>query len=196
MDLCDIKVGCNYTWTTLVPNPNELNSALSYFLHLGQLTDPRQRVVGSLLAQIMSEPAFNALRTKEQLGYVVSCSRWNLPGDSQLGLRIVVQSERKSNYLEERVEAFLDTMDQKIREMDSGEFYDFKSGLQQRWKEPAKNLVEEVSRYWSQIDSGYLDFLRGEYDKHIFYTRINVLSLDTQAATMPICSRKWRNRRF
>lgn len=110
----------------------------------------------------MSEPAFNALRTKEQLGYVVSCSRWNLPGDSHFGLRIVVQSERRPGYLEERVEAFLDTMDQKIREMGSAEFHDFKSGLQQRWKEPAKNLAEEVARYWSHIDSGYLDFLRGK----------------------------------
>ena len=112
--------------------------------------------------QIMSEPAFNALRTKEQLGYVVSCSRWYLPGDSQFGLRIVVQSERRSGYLEYRVDAFLDSMDQKIQQMSAGEFHEFKSGLQQRWKEPAKNLSEEVSRYWSQIDSGYLDFLRGE----------------------------------
>lgn len=158
----DVRVGCNYAWTARVPNPDEPNSALSYYLHLGQLTVPRRRVIGLLLIQIMSEPAFNALRTKEQLGYVVSCSRWNLPGDSQFGLRIVVQSERGSGYLEERVEAFLDSMDQKIREMGPGEFHDFKSGLQQRWKEPAKNLAEEESRYWSHIDSGYLDFLRGE----------------------------------
>lgn len=161
VDLADIMVGCNYVWTAPVPNPNELNSALSYYLHLGQLTDPQQRVVGLLLAQILSEPAFNTLRTKEQLGYVVSCSRWSLSGDSQFGLRIVVQSEHGSGYLEERVEAFLDSMDQKILEMDSGEFHDFKSSLQQRWREPAKNLAEEVLRYWSQIDSGYLDFLRG-----------------------------------
>ena len=169
MDPVDIKVGCNYVWTTPVPNPNELNSALSYYLYLGQLTDPRQRVVGSLLAQIMSEPAFNTLRTKEQLGYVVSCSKWNLLGDSHFGLRIVVQSERRSGYLEHRVEAFLDSMDQKIREMGSGEFLDFKSGLQQRWREPPKNLAEEVSRYWSQIDSGFFDFLRSECKQYALH---------------------------
>jgi insulysin len=173
MRLFHVKVGCNYAWTARVPNPDEPNSALSYYLHLGQLTDPRQRVIGLLLIQIMSEPAFNALRTKEQLGYVVSCSRWNLPGDSQFGLRIVVQSERGSGYLEERVEAFLDSMDQKIRELTPGEFHDFKSGLQQRWKEPAKNLAEELSRYWSHIDSGYLDFLRGECEYTCFLHACN-----------------------
>ena len=178
MHLPDVKVGCNYAWASQVPNPNEANSALSYYLHLGQLTDPRQRVVGFLLVKIMSEPAFDALRTKEQLGYVVSCSRWNLPGDSHFGLRIVVQSERSSAYLEGRVEAFLDSMDQKIREMRSGEFHDFKSGLQQRWKEPPKNLAEEVSQYWSQIDSGYLNFLRGECECIVVYIRITYLLLD------------------
>lgn len=173
MDVLDIKIGCNYAWTTLVPNPDEPNSALSYYLYLGELTDPRSRVVGLLLVQIMSEPAFNALRTKEQLGYIVSCSRWNLSGDSQFGLRILVQSERRSGYLEERVEAFLDSMDQKIQEMGSEEFHDFKSGLQQRWKEPAKNLAEEASRYWLQIESGYLDFLRGECEHACFLLAYN-----------------------
>ncbi|KIK90629.1 hypothetical protein PAXRUDRAFT_831530 [Paxillus rubicundulus Ve08.2h10] len=162
-----LSEGCNYAWTGPVPNPDESNSALTYYLHLGRLTDPQQRVVGSLLAQIMSEPAFNTLRTKEQLGYIVSCSRWDLPGDSQCGLRIVVQSERGSGYLEERVEAFLDGMDAKIREMEIGEFNEFKSGLQQRWRQPAKNLGEEASRYWAHIDSGYLDFLRRYEDADI-----------------------------
>jgi insulysin len=152
--------GCNYAWVSQVPNPNEANSALTYYLHLGQLTDPRQRVVGFLLVEIMSEPAFDALPT---IGDLVLCSRWDLPGDSHFGLRILLQSERSSAYLEGRVEAFLDTMDQKIREMRSGEFQDFKSGLQQKWKEPPEDLGEELLRYWSQIESGYLDFLR-EYE--------------------------------
>ncbi|KAN0077100.1 Metalloenzyme, LuxS/M16 peptidase-like protein [Tylopilus felleus] len=159
--------GCNYAWASQVANPNEANEALTYYLHLGQLTDPRQRVVGFLLVEIMSEPAFDALRTKEQLGYVVSCSRWDLPGDSHFGLRIVVQSERSSAYLEGRVEAFLDSMDEKIREMRSGEFQDFKNGLQQSWKEPPEDLAEEVSRYWPHIHSGYLDFLRDYEDANL-----------------------------
>ncbi|KAL4067799.1 Metalloenzyme, LuxS/M16 peptidase-like protein [Scleroderma citrinum] len=152
--------GCNFTWKAPVPNSNEPNSALTYYLHLGQLTNLQQRVLGTLLAHIMSEPAFNILRTKEQLGYIVSCSRWTLSGDSHFGLRIVVQSERGTGYLEERVEAFLDTMDSKLEEMSTEEFNDFKRGLQQRWREPAKNLGEEASRYWQQIDSGFFDFLR------------------------------------
>jgi len=125
------------------------------------------------MAHIMSEPAFNILRTKEQLGYIVSCSRWTLSGDSQFGLRIIVQSERGTGYLEERVEAFLDTMDSKFEEMDIEEFNDFKRGLQHRWREPPKNLGEEASKYWQQIDSGFLDFLRRELPRACLSCLIN-----------------------
>ena len=180
--LPDVKAGCNYAWVSQVPNPNEANSALTYYLHLGQLTDPRQRVVGFLLVEIMSEPAFDALPT---IGDLVLCSRWDLPGDSHFGLRILLQSERSSAYLEGRVEAFLDSMDEKIREMRSGEFQDFKSGLQQKWKEPPEDLGEELLRYWSQIESGYLDFLRGECKCMVVYMRITYLSLDFQNTRMP-----------
>ncbi|KAH7889516.1 Metalloenzyme, LuxS/M16 peptidase-like protein [Phlebopus sp. FC_14] len=152
--------GSNYLWTAPVPNPNEANSSLTYYVHLGPLTDRKRRVTGILLAQILSEPAFNVLRTKEQLGYIVACSRWNLPGDSQFGLRIIVQSERLPTYLEKRVEVFLEGMEIKLEGMEIDEFNEFKRGLQQRWREPAKNLGEEASRFWAHIDSGYFDFLR------------------------------------
>lgn len=113
-----------------------------------------------LLSQILSEPAFDILRTKEQLGYIVSASRWTAPGHNDTGLRIVVQSERGPVYLEGRVEAFLDHMKGVIELMTDEEFAEQKHGLERKWREVAKNLEEEVSRFYVHIDSGYLDFLR------------------------------------
>ena len=85
---------------------------------------------------------------------------WNAHGDNDVGLRIVVQSERGPVYLEERVEAFLDLMKGTIELMTDEEFVEQKNGLERKWREVPKNLNEEVSRFWAQIDSGYLDFLR------------------------------------
>ena len=155
--------GSNYIWTIPVPNPNEPNSSLTYYTHLGSRNDLRLRVVGSLLVQILSEPAFNVLRTQEQLGYIVSCSQWGLPGDVHFGIRILVQSERHPTYLEERVEAFLDFMKSKLENMPESEFSEQKTGLERKWKEAAKNLVEETNRYWAQIESGVFDFYRRVY---------------------------------
>ncbi len=152
--------GTNHVWSYPVPNPNEPNSVLTYYVHYGSKIDLRLRVTAALLTQILSEPAFNILRTKEQLGYIVSANMWNAHGDNDVGLRIVVQSERGPVYLEERVDAFLDLMKDTIELMTDEEFVEQKSGLERKWREVPKNLNEEVSRFWAQIDSGYLDFLR------------------------------------
>ncbi|KDQ61093.1 hypothetical protein JAAARDRAFT_32094 [Jaapia argillacea MUCL 33604] len=170
---------CNYIWATTVPNPNEPNSSLTYYLHLGSLLDQHFRVVTSLLAQILSEPAFNVLRTKEQLGYIVSCSAWHLAGESEKGLRLVVQSEKPPPYLEERVEAFLGGMKKTIEEMSDEEFQEQKKGLERKWTEKPKNIGEETNRYWGHIDSGFLDFLRRAKDAEVLQsvTKDDVLSI-------------------
>ncbi|KAF9566323.1 insulin-degrading enzyme [Agrocybe pediades] len=154
--------GANYTYSAPIPNPNQANSALTYFTYCGTVVDDKLRVASQVLTQILSEPAFNVLRTREQLGYIVSCSSWVLPGASERGIRIVVQSEKKPTYLEDRVEAFLDEMKAKIEAMDDAEFEVHKSSLEKKWLEADKNLSEEVSRYLAYINSGQLDFLRKE----------------------------------
>jgi len=103
------------------------------------------------------------LRTQEQLGYIVACSQWTLPGDVHFGIRILVQSERHPTYLEERVEAFLGFMKSKLETMPEGEFLEQKTGLERKWREGAKNLIEETNRYWAHIEPGVLDFHRRVY---------------------------------
>ena len=61
-----------------------------------------------LFAQIVQEPCFNVLRTKEQLGYIVFSGTKVQTG--MVGFRVLVQSERDPVYLEERVEAFLSSV--------------------------------------------------------------------------------------
>ncbi|KAI0282121.1 Metalloenzyme, LuxS/M16 peptidase-like protein [Russula aff. rugulosa BPL654] len=175
----ELPEGTNHVWSTPVPNPNEPNSALTYYVHYGSNIDRHLRVVAALLNQILSEPAFDILRTKEQLGYIVAANAWTAPGHNDTGLRIVVQSERGPVYLEGRVEAFLDHMKGVIELMTDEEFAAQKHGLERKWREVAKNLVEEVSRFWVHIDSGYLDFSRRTEDTEYLMTvsKEDVLSL-------------------
>lgn len=112
------------------------------------------------MSQILSEPAFNVLRTQEQLGYIVSLTSWTLPGSSERGLRVVVQSERPPAYLEERVEAFLDSMKTTIETMSDTEFAEHKNGLEKKWLEAEKSLSDETTRFTAHVNSGQWDFLR------------------------------------
>jgi insulysin len=154
----------NNIWTTSVPNANEPNSSLTYYMHVGNRTSSTLRVTASLLTQILSEPAFNVLRTKEQLGYIVLCSTWVLAGSGCAGIRIVIQSEKGPAYLESRVDAFLDGMKTVLEEMKDEEFEEQKNGLNKKLTEKAKTVGEETNIFWSHIDSGYLDFFRRARD--------------------------------
>ncbi|KAI0780630.1 insulin-degrading enzyme [Trametes elegans] len=169
----------NYIWTTPVPNKNEPNSSLTYYMHIGKNTEPSVRAPTALLTHILSEPAFNVLRTREQLGYIVSASQWHLTGSGQTGIRVVVQSERQPAFLEQRVEAFLREMDEKLQTMSAEEFQEHKAALQKRWREAPKNLGEEVTRYWSHIEHGYLDFHRRDNDADLLenVTKDDILAL-------------------
>ncbi|KAJ7709455.1 Metalloenzyme, LuxS/M16 peptidase-like protein [Mycena rosella] len=169
----------NHTWTSIIPNPNQANSALTYYVHFGSIVNQHLRVTSSLLTQILQEPAFNILRTKEQLGYIVSCSGWLLAGQSEKGLRIVVQSEKTPGYLEDRVEAFLEGMKTTIEEMSAEDFAEHKGGLKKRWTEAEKNLTEEASRFAVHVTNGQWDFLRNEKDAEFLegVTKEDVLSM-------------------
>lgn len=61
-----------------------------------------------LLAQIIAEPCFNTLRTKEQLGYIVFSGIRRTSGAQ--GLRVIVQSDKHPQYVENRIDSFLTSM--------------------------------------------------------------------------------------
>ena len=62
----------------IVPNPENVNSGIEYFCQTSSVTDYRNRACLHLLAQIGREKAFDFLRTKLQLGYLV----WSAVRDS------------------------------------------------------------------------------------------------------------------
>ncbi|KAG8745619.1 Insulinase (Peptidase M16) [Ceratobasidium sp. 414] len=153
---------CNYVWEDAVPNKDDPNSSITYYVEVGDSTDPRLRAVLSLFGQMVSEPAFNQLRTKEQLGYVVSSGVWLSIGSS--GWRVVAQSEHKPRYLEARIDNFLDLFRETLATMPDTEFERQRDSYALKRLEKLKNLGEEASRFWAHIESGYEDFLRRETD--------------------------------
>lgn len=65
-----------------------------------------------LFCQLVDEPCFDQLRTKEQLGYIVSSGTRRSRGVQ--GFRVIVQSTRDLEYVNQRIELFLDSM--KVKE--------------------------------------------------------------------------------
>uniref|UniRef100_A0A060T1A7 ARAD1C18700p n=1 Tax=Blastobotrys adeninivorans TaxID=409370 RepID=A0A060T1A7_BLAAD len=142
-----------------------VNSAIEYFLQVGSATDFDLKARLDLFVQIAVEPAFNQLRTKEQLGYVVFSSVRSTR--TTLGYRVLVQSERTTDYLESRIDAFLVGLGKMLDNMPEKEFQSYVQAAVAKKLEKVKNLREEGDRYWMRIQSGYYNFVQHEKDAEL-----------------------------
>lgn len=154
--------GSSFTYQRKLKDPANINHCIEYFLYIGDRSDRSLRAKLQMLAQMTDEPAFNQLRTKEQLGYVVwSGGRTTA---TTFGYRVTIQSERPAEYLESRINAFLSQFGEELQNMSAEEFESHRRSLVNRRQEKLKNLDSETSRFSSHIDSGYYDFFQVDED--------------------------------
>ncbi|GJJ12380.1 hypothetical protein Clacol_006621 [Clathrus columnatus] len=150
--------GSNFIYKSEVPNPKEVNSCLVYTCYVGRIVDRNLSALNGLLLHMMREPAFDELRTKQQLGYVVFVIRHESRG--MLGTKVIIQSERSPEYLESRVDKFLTQYRAQLEKISPEEFQRQKEGLISAKLERLDNLNAECNRFWSRIVTGYCDFTR------------------------------------
>jgi len=131
-------------------NPCEENSSFEYYLQLGYGRSSTERCFVDMIEQLIYEPCYDTLRTKEQLGYIVS-SGSRLTGGIQ-GLCITIQSRtHPCHYLESRVEIFLEDFGRKLLEMEEDEFETNKKSLLDSKRVKDRNIAEEAERLWDAL---------------------------------------------
>ncbi|KAI8581774.1 hypothetical protein K450DRAFT_231119 [Umbelopsis ramanniana AG] len=163
----NLPEGSRYVFTSKLMDESNVNSAIEYFIQICEATDIPSRARLSLVAQIMQEPCFDQLRTKEQLGYLVfSGIRKQI---ANMGLRFIIQSEKDTIYLENRIEEFLDSLKTIIENLSEKEYQAQVNSLIADKLEKDKNLGQEGIRYWSEIQYGTYDF--GQVDEDVVELR-------------------------
>jgi insulysin len=148
--------GGNFVYHKTLKDPANVNHCIEYLLFVGDKAERPLRARTLLLDQMTHEPAFDQLRTKEQLGYVVFSGARTTA--TTIGYRFIIQSEKTPKYLESRIDAFLAGYADTMAEISDSEFEGHKRSLITKRLEKLKNLDQESSRLWSHIDSEYLDF--------------------------------------
>ncbi|XP_034244574.1 insulin-degrading enzyme isoform X2 [Thrips palmi] len=133
------------------------SSCTAVYLQCGTLSTENNMKL-ELIAQILKEPFFNILRTKEQLGYIVRCSIHR--SYTEQGLMALVQSSRDPDYVEKRIEAFFAHMNELIRDMDEEEFEKHKEAVAVKRLEKPKKLSTLTSIFWREIVSQLYHFDR------------------------------------
>ena len=140
-----------------------------------------------LYVQVTNEAFFDILRTKEQLGYVVSNSAKRLY--DSVGIRFLIQSEKSNDFLDDRIEQFLtgfhvsfsSNFQKELQLMKSEDFASHKAALKNSLLEKKKTLSEECNFYWNQISTQLYEF-------HYNLKLVEALECITQASLMQFIS--------
>jgi secreted Zn-dependent insulinase-like peptidase len=114
-----------------------------------------------LLVHLISEPAFDQLRTKEQLGYIVHTSSKKI--GPLCGLQMIVQSSHKDPaYLDTRIELFLELFRATLGAFTEEELKTDSQAVIEKLLEKPKNLDQESMRHWEEIKNAFYLFDRNE----------------------------------
>lgn len=151
--------GANLIRNVNVKNKCETNSVIELYFQIEQekgMELTRLKALIDLFDEILEEPFFNQLRTKEQLGYVVECS----PRVTYrvIGFCFCIQSSKYNPiYLQERIDNFISGLDEMLEGLDDESFENYRSGLMAKLLEKDPSLTYESNRFWNQItDKRYM----------------------------------------
>ncbi|XP_020292220.1 insulin-degrading enzyme isoform X2 [Pseudomyrmex gracilis] len=157
----DIRLedGCHFLFET--KNTLHKSSCTEVYYQSG-LQSTELNMLLELIAQIISEPCFNILRTKEQLGYIVFSDVCQTNGAQ--GLRVIVQSDKHPKYVEKRIDLFMKSMLNHILTMSEEQFETHKKALATLHLEKPKMLYDRCKIFWSEIISQQYNFDRANIE--------------------------------
>ncbi|GMF11510.1 unnamed protein product [Phytophthora lilii] len=139
----------------------ERNSVVEVYFQIGQV-GVEDRAYAILLRALLAQPLFHELRTKQQLGYTVTCSIRDTHG--VVGLSVSVQSaSHAAGTVAKKLDAFLheDFLHDYLlseKRLSSKRFAMHVQTLQRAYARPDATLTEQSERYWEEIVSGRMQF--------------------------------------
>jgi len=128
------------------------NSAIQCYFQGGEKTYAKSALF-QVLVELIREPAFNTLRTQEQLGYIVKVTYSS--SAKVIGLNIKIQSARYgADYLEHRINNFIENLPNFSEE----QVENIKRSLIKEYEQVITNIGQEGLRFWSQLEDDCFEF--------------------------------------
>jgi len=148
----------------------------------GSDTSDMARAEAGLLAQMISSPYYQYMRTEQQLGYIVFATAY--PQKSVPGLLFIVQSPTATP--EEMINhsrIFFRDYEGKLETMSDEEFALFQEGLITRLTEKPKNMGEKAANFWADLSTERYTFdtRQAIADEVVNITKTQILNLYRRA---------------
>ncbi|AMD19919.1 HCL232Cp [Eremothecium sinecaudum] len=147
--------GTHWRYESPLRDADNLNSCIRKTFQFGTYSEHLFAVV-SLIDQILFEPSFNFLRTKEQLGYIVGTAGNKTNGTVELVL--LVQSEYPPPYVESKIDTSLKSFYQLLIDMSDDDYEKHRKALCSKLLQKYNNLKEENTNYTNSISAGDYNF--------------------------------------
>ena len=147
-------------YTRQLDDPDNTNSAVVAIWQYDEF-DIEKNAPFLILDNILKEPIFDVLRTKEQLGYVVLKQKWTRRGI--MGMEIIIQSAKASPiYLGHRITTFLKTYKEELNQITQETFETHVQAVITRLNKPSLSLYELCKHHHFEIDSARYMFDKKE----------------------------------
>lgn len=165
-------------WTLLEragTDPNERNSAVTVLLQVAGHTMQNHCLI-VLAAQVLGQRFYDELRTRQQLGYIVSASPYS-EHFGYVGLRLLVQSERSPSEVLTRIREWIDGAWRFLaEELTEESLQEYRAALVALLRERPKSLTEEFGYHWGEVLTRGFEFQRREAEaRHLEQIRLDEL---------------------
>lgn len=151
-----------WIYEEVTTNPTETNSCILYEFRIGNIKPmvtsgwEKKYCCLDIIHMFLSEPFFDVLRTKEQLGYIVKCMKYpfgNVEYTTHSLVLIIQSPVRPADYLKQRIDKFLKHQVKQLDKLTDEKFLGMKQSLKKQYLEKDKNLEQRFNRISYQIIS-------------------------------------------
>lgn len=153
-------------------NEDEENWAIVSYFQYGPSVSLYQELIHQLVFQTLEEPCYDFLRTKEQLGYLVYISSWNLR--NVMGGKFVIQSAKYTpEYLLAKIHEFIRDMKTKTDALSDEDCRKSVNSILAVKRQVDMNLWDVKNRMHGEIVTHEYNFDRKEKSIKILETMIS-----------------------
>ncbi|GAB5353791.1 hypothetical protein AAMO2058_000064300 [Amorphochlora amoebiformis] len=148
----DLGEGKSYAVRGKLANPLEKNSATFVRFQLGDRRELSTKDLATclVLGSMIQEPAYDELRTKQQLGYIVSAGSGVTLNVFTL-MFLVQGAEHSAEYYDGQIEQFARTFEKKLQDMSDTELEGFKSSIESALLKKDLTISDRAIRFWDPI---------------------------------------------
>jgi len=127
------------------PNSQEKSKCITLYYPIGNFV-PKEFNLTLLTVNILAQPFFNELRTKNQLGYLVRMDDYIMR--NEIFIMQKIQSEKSIKIVKSKIDLFNKKI---IKQIKAADFNEFINTLKSQLKESEYSLNEKFTKYFSEI---------------------------------------------